>query len=343
MEINDFRIMSPMKYYDNPEPKTTSACQKRLSIIAGDLSKNYIATRKFDGDWGCFIHYSKENNYIRSRSLSKVTGEYGNYTEKLPILTAEMDTWPDNTVLLGELCLAAPNQTANTIGTILRCLPQKAIERQKETPVEVHLFDCLMVNGKDYSTESYINRLNELKNFNSKSFFLPEVYNSCNVEGKSFAEIADSIINSGGEGLVLQLKNNPYLPGTRTAWKTLKLKQTLPHMDLKVIKTLEPTKEYNGLDEGTWQYKIDGQAVTKPYYMGWKNGVVVNFNGTEVSVTSGLTDDDREWLASNDAQEMIKRGALFAEVKAMSVNSQNSLRHPCIVRLRPDYDGAGEF
>lgn len=341
MEINDFKTMSPMKYYDNPEPKTASAAQKRLSIIAGDLSKKYIATRKFDGDWGCFIHYSKGKNYIRSRSMSKVTGEYGNYTDKLPSLTAEMDNWPDNTVLLGELCLAAPNQTANTIGTILRCLPQKAIERQKETPVEVHLFDCLMVDNEDKSTDSYVNRLVQLADFKSKSFFLPEIYN-CEIDNRSYAEIADSIISKGGEGLVLQLKTNPYMPGTRTAWKSLKLKQTLPHMDLKVIDTLAPTKEYNGLDQSTWSYRIDDKAVTKPYYMGWKNGVVVDFNGTEVSVASGLTDDDREWLATAEAQEMIKKGALFAEVKAMSVNSQNSLRHPCLVRLRSDYDGAGE-
>lgn len=340
-DINYFKTMEPMKYYDNPEPKTASAQEKRLSIINGDLSKNYIATRKFDGDWACFIHYEKGHNLIRSRSISKVTGEYGDYTAKLPSLVETMDKYlPDNTCLLGEICLSGANQTANTIGTILRCLPEKAIERQKTTPVEVHIFDLLMYNGKDLTEAPYIERLEVLEaldSFVGDIFYLPEKY----VEG-DFGEIADNIITKGGEGLVLQLKANPYMPGTRTAWKTLKLKQTLPHMDLKVLGTLEPQKAYDGICLDSWQYFEGDVAVTKPYYMHWKNGITVDFNGTKVDVASGLTDADREWLATDEAQEMINKGALYAEIKAMSVNSRDSLRHPALVRLRPDYDGAAE-
>ena len=107
-------------------------------------------------------------------------------------------------------------------------------------------------------------------------------------------------------------------------------------MDLKVVSTIDPNKLYDGDLPETWKFTIDGVAVTKPYYMGWKNGVNVDFNGVTVSVTSGLTDEDREWLATEAAQEMIKNGELFAEVKAMSINSQNSLRHPSLVRLRND-------
>lgn len=161
-------------------------------------------------------------------------------------------------------------------------------------------------------------------------------FSATTVYESDFAFHADEIIAAGGEGLVIQLKSNPYMPGTRSAWKTLKMKQTLPHMDLKVLKVIEPNKIYEGDNPDTWQYKIDGVAVTKPYAMGWKNGVVVDFNGVEVSVTSGLTDEDREWLASSQAATMISNGELFAEVKAMSVNDLGSLRHPALVRLRND-------
>lgn len=342
-DINYFKTMEPMKYYDNPEPKTEGAKKKREAIICGSETKNYIGTRKYDGDWACFIHYNGcDDNLIRSRSISKVTGEYGNYTEKLPTLTKIMRLLPANTCFLGEICLSGENQTANTIGTILRCLPAKAIERQKITPVEVHIFDLLMYAGQDLTTWPYEKRLDYLQNalaiICGEVFFLPKVYKDVD----DFANIADEIISFGGEGLVLQNKTNPYMPGTRTAWKTLKLKQTLPHMDLKVTATLEPQKEYDGICLSNWQYFEGEKAVTKPYYMKWKNGVVVNFNGTSVSVTSGLTDEDREWLASPEAQEMISKGALYAEIKAMSVNSRDSLRHPALVRLRPDYDGAAE-
>jgi ATP-dependent DNA ligase len=341
MFTSDFETMEPMKYYDNPEPKTSSAQEKRFSIIGGDLSKNYVATRKFDGDWGCFIHYKKGCNLIRSRSISKVTGKYGDYTAKLPSLVKIMDEYlPDNTCFLGEICLSGANQTANTIGTILRCLPEKAIERQKTTPIEVHIFDLLMYDGQDLTNIPYINRLKALEFLNpfiGNTFYLPEIY-----EEGNFSEIADNIIAKGGEGLVLQLKTNSYMPGTRTAWKTLKLKQALPHMDLQVIATLEPQKSYDGICLDNWQYFEGDTAVTKPYYMHWKNGITVDFNGTKVDITSGLTDEDREWLSTEEAQNMIKKGGLFAEVKAMSVNSRNSLRHPALVRLRPDYDGAAE-
>lgn len=331
--IDSFKDMEPMRYYDNPMPKTASAAAKRESIISGELSKNYIATRKFDGDWGMFIHYGKGNNLIRSRSISKVTGRYGDYTVKLPALVAEMDKWPDETVMLGELCLAADSkegQTANTIGTILRCLPDKAIERQKTSPVEVHLFDMLMDAGEDLTELGYQRRLIRMCRFPvNKPFIYPIMYVD------NFAEAADKVITRGGEGLVLQLADNPYMPGTRTAWKTLKLKQTLPHLELKVVDTIEPNKEYCGDAAETWNFKLDdGTLVTKPYYMGWKNGVVVDYNGVKVSVTSGLTDDDRAWLASAEAKQMIEKGDLFAEIKAMSENSRASLRHPCLVRLR---------
>ena len=377
MQISDFENMEPMKYYDNPMPKTVSAQQKRLDIISGELSKSYIGTRKFDGDWGCFIHYSRGHNLIRSRAKSKLTGKYGDYTQKLPALTSVMDFWPDNTVILGELCLAAPHQTANTIGTILRCLTDKAIERQKQTPVEVHTFDILRLNGEDLTSLPYEERLNQLNQFQFRpvSCFRRNPFNYPIIFDDNFAQNADEVISTGGEGLVLQLRSNPYRPGTRTAWKTLKLKQTLPHLELKVIDTLEPNKLYEGGCLGTWKYwEVDDimcttlppqmisschrtnggadptwkrqgysyRAITKPYFMHWKNGIVVDYDGVKVSVSSGLTDDDMEWLSTREAAAMIKSGGLYAEVKAMSVNSQNSLRHPCLVQLRPDYDGPAQ-
>lgn len=343
-EFDKYKSMEPMKYYDNPLPKTQGAINKRQSIICGELSKDYIGTVKFDGDWAMFIHYEKGKNLIRSRSISKVTGEYGNYTEKLPALVAEMDKWPDQSVILGEICLSGKDQNANTIGTILRCLPTKAIERQKTTPVEVHIFDILCWSGIETMGKSYELRLELIKTLKEfiQPFYLPIIYKD------SFNVYADEVISNGGEGLVLQRKDNPYMPGTRTAWKTLKLKQALPHMDLKVVDVLEPNKLYEGDNISNWPYwsqdmkNANSQSgdcpVTKPYFMGWKNGIVVDYNGVRVNVASGLTDDDRAWLATNDAKEQIASGNLYAEIKAMSENSQGSLRHPCLVRLRPRED-----
>lgn len=345
-DINDFAMMEPMKYYNNEAPSI-----KRDEMI-NDKDDLYVATEKHDGDWGMFIHYSKGNNLIRSRSISKVTGVYGDYTAKVPHLVAEMDTWPDNTVVLAELCFETYGTNANTVGTILRCLPAKAIERQKDNPLYAYVFDILMYDGQDLTDVGYWFRLVNWANLVAVRYHnaerQPFYFKRTAIfhDGIDFAEAADEIISAGGEGIVIQRKDNPYMPGTRTAWKTLKLKQSLPEMELKVIGTLEPSKLYEGDCPETWQYwyqdmpNANSQAgdfpVTKPYFYGWKNGVTVEYNNTTCDVTSGLTDADREWLATEEAQKMIKNGELYAVVKAMQTNDLGRLRHPYVVRLRND-------
>lgn len=333
--INDFAMMEPMKYYNSEAPSP-----KRSDMI-NDKDDLYVATEKHDGDWGMFIHYSKGNNLIRSRSISKVTGVYGDYTAKVPHLCVEMDNWPDNTVVLAELCFKEYGTNANTVGTILRCLPAKAIERQKTTPLFAFVFDVLMFAGIDLTDMPYEKRIIEYgaevtglvpQDYQAKYFKRTAIFH----DGIDFAEAADEIINAGGEGIVIQRKDNPYMPGTRTAWKTLKLKQSLPEMELKVLGTLEPKKLYEGDLPDTWEYKINGELVTKPYFYGWKNGITVEYNGTTTDVTSGLTDLDREWLATEEAQEMIRNGELYAVVKGMMTNDLGKIRHSYLVRLRND-------
>lgn len=341
--INDFAMMEPMKYYNN----------ETESIKRSDMINNkdglYVATEKHDGDWGMFIHYSKGNNLIRSRSISKVTGVYGDYTAKLPHLCEEMDNWPDNTVVLAEICWDEYGTNANTVGTILRCLPSKAVERQKDKKLSGLIFDLLMFAGEDLTSTPYIDRLEKIDtefnptNINDMNY---HYFKPTQAFFTDFAAAADNIISRGGEGIVIQRKDNPYMPGTRTAWKTLKLKQSLPEMELKVIATINPKMYYEGDCPDTWEYwyqdmpNANSQAgdfpVTKPFFYGWKNGVTVEYNGTTCDVTSGLTDADREWLATKEAAEMIANGELYAVVKAMQTNDLGRLRHPYIVRLRND-------
>ena len=329
-KIEDFAMLAPMKYYNNED--TSNA--KRQDMI-DNKNGEYIATKKNDGDWSMLIHYSKGNNLIRSRSISKVTGVYGDYTAKVPHIVEEMDNWPDNTVVLAELCWDQDGTNANTVGTILRCLPAKAVERQKENKLKAVVFDMLMFANKDLTDFGYYRRFTQWASFidaqDYKYIKLTELFEN------DFAEAADRIIAGGGEGIVIQRKDYVYSPGSRTAWKTLKLKQKLPEMELKVVGTLAPNKLYEGDCPETWEYQIDGELVTKPYYFGWKNGITVELSdGTKCDVASGLTDDDRAWLATEEAAKMIEAGDLYAVVKAMSFNDKGRLRHPSLVRLRND-------
>lgn len=335
-KISDFAMMSPMKYYNN-EAET----QKRLDII-NNKDDMYMATVKKDGDWSMLIHYSKGNNLIRSRSISSVTGVYGDYTAKVPHICDEMDKLPDNTVLLAELCWDEPGTNANTVGTILRCLPAKAVERQKDHKLKALVFDALMIDGEDLTDKGYEQRFDAATRvvywnaFPSTVMYMTQRVH-IDDDHMSFLEWADEVIAHGGEGLVIQRKDNPYMPGTRTAWRTLKLKQSLPEMELKVVGTLEPNKYYDGDFPETWEYRDEeGNLVTKPYFYGWKNGITVEHGDFTTDVASGLTDDDREWLATDEAQQAIVNGELYAVVKAMSFNDKGKLRHAYLVRLRMD-------
>lgn len=363
--IDDFAMMEPMRYYNNDTPS------KKRSDMINNKDDAYMATVKKDGDWAMLIHYSHGHNLIRSRSISKVTGVYGDYTAKLPHICDEMDKLPDETCLLAEICWDEPGTNANTVGTILRCLPAKAVERQKDKKLKALVFDALMINGKDGTDFGYVHRYRATSKllidyvFPSKYMYMTQ---ECKIDEHhaNFLEWADEIIREGGEGLVIQRKDNPYWPGTRPAWKTLKLKQSLPEMELKVLGTLEPNKIYEGdmpdiwkyweFDEVTtnpaakpirimteggpkkeWRYdSFDYRPVTKPYYYGWKNGITVEYNGTTCDVASGLTDVDREWLATPEAAEMIANGELYAVVKGMQTNDKGKLRHGYLVRLRND-------
>lgn len=343
--INDFAMMEPMKYY-NSEIES----QKRSDMI-NNKNDEYIASCKKDGDWSMLIHYHEGENLIRSRSISKVTGAYGDYTAKVPHICELMNRLPNETVLLAELCWDEPNTNANTVGTILRCLPAKAVERQKDKKLKAVIFDCLMVDGEDLTNKPYIERIKRItilcdQYIGLSNLMYPTQFLYLDERHENYLEWADEIISEGGEGLVIQRKDNPYMPGTRTAWKTLKLKQSLPEMELKVVATINPKMYYEGDCPDTWEYwyqdmpNANSQAgdfpVTKPFFYGWKNGVTVEYNRTTCDVTSGLTDADREWLATKEAAEMIANGELYAVVKAMQTNDLGRLRHPYIVRLRND-------
>ena len=110
---------------------TPGAIQKREDMMS-NKDDQFVATRKNDGEWCMLIKGLNGEVLARSRSISKVTGKYGDYTAKIPHIIDEfMGCFPNGTVLLGELCFEDITKTSKDVGTILRCLPPKAVERQK--------------------------------------------------------------------------------------------------------------------------------------------------------------------------------------------------------------------
>lgn len=370
--FNYWKNLEPMKYYDKHREDLSDNLKRKYDAMITNENNEYVATVKNDGEW-CLCAKWDNQYLIRSRSISKVTGEYGDKTAHLPHLMEEMRNWPDNCVVLAEVCWGEYGTVSTDVGTILRCLPQKAVERQKEKKLVAKVFDVLAWNNDVLMQCSYIQRIRKA------TILFPivdGVYFSCTEicpPHLSPAEFADEVIGQGGEGVVIQRKDYVYEPGKRSAWKTLKLKQRLPEMEFKVEASIPATKDYNGKYPDSWPYweierevyypsdndefgnewftpwkeielvenpieeeKSHGWPVTKPYFFGWHMGVRFNYNGVFCDATSGLTDADREWLGTPEAQELIKAGDLYVTVRGMMTASNGAIRHPVIVRLRTD-------
>lgn len=321
-----------MRYYQ-PQKYTS---EKAIAMLENKGGK-YIATQKNDGEWARLIKDMDGNITIQSRTISTVTGEYGIKTNHVPHIVNEANMMlPNGTVLLGELCFADISTTSQKVGTILRCLPEKAVSRQTtdSSKLRFKVFDCLASGGDDITNVDYQTRLTTHAHWyagTSENYYM-ECTNFC---FDNFDEFLYKVLEQGGEGIVIYDKSLPYMPGNAKAWTTLKVKKITEEIELPVIAVIEPILEYGG-NNPVWECNINGVPVTKRFYHGWKNGVVVNLNGTAVRVTSGTTDDDAEWLASDEAAALISEGKLVAVVQCMEITVDGSMRHPRLVRLRTE-------
>lgn len=349
-----FRNMKPMKYYeaglDLPKAKE----------MIDNVDQKYIAMEKRDGEWSRAI-IMEDKVLLQSRSISKVTGDYGDKTEQVPHLIEEMKaSFPAGTVLLGEVAFSDRKTTSKDVGSILRCLPPKAIQRQKENKLWFFAFDLLAYNYEDWSGKPFEERFKKLVEVVYKrNIDWPEGYKIYTVdyltetdEEFSFSDFADKVWAEDGEGLVIIPKYAKYEPGKRTAWRSLKVKKKMGVLELKVVGLIEPNKEYTGTELENWNFWVDEndkrvtrsdilnmryigeiQPVTKPYFYGWKNGVIVEHNGNLVRVTSGLTDKDRKFLSTELAATMVEKGELTAFITGMEA-TPDSIRHPVFIKLK---------
>lgn len=340
--LDYFKNMEPMKYYEG-----NTSTQKAQDMI-NNKDQAYFAMRKYDGEW-CRAIITEDGVLMQSRSVSKITGTYGDKTELVPHITEELkDTWPAGTVLLGELAFDDFESTSKDVGSILRCKVDKALARQKDRKLKFFVFDVLAYNYEVLLDKPFIERFVAYPEYGDATHFEPALNDSG--EGANFMEFADWVWSHGGEGIMIVRNDMKYAPGKRTAWQSLKIKKKLDVLKAKVIGFIEPNKDYEGTELYNWNYFVDEKdnrvgpsellnmtlipgltPVTKPYYFGWKNGVIVEYEGRTVKVTSGMTDYYRELFASKEMAELLEKGELFVEITGMELTS-DSIRHPVFLK-----------
>ena len=333
---NKFKNMAPMKYYE------ANASHPNAEKMIFNENNKFIAMRKYDGEWTRAI-ITEEGVLLQSRSISRVTGTYGDKTLLVPLVVNELSKLPVGTVLLGELAFNDYESTSREVGTITRCKPEKAIQRQSDKKLHFFVFDVLAYDGEillDLPFEGRFAYYNDPKH----SLYVKKAEYWTDVD--SFMPFADEIWAKGGEGIMIVRKDMIYAPGKRTAWLSLKVKKKLGTLEAKIVDFIEPNKNYEGTQLDNWEYFVDKDnnpadilkgidygsltPVTKPYFYGWKNGVVVEYEGRIIKVASGLTDQDRAWFATDRARHLLDSGQLYAKITGMELTS-DSIRHPVFI------------
>ena len=141
----DYFKSAPMKYWNMPTntPLETRRQHLEQMIASGD----YIYSRKYDGNWSRAV-ITKDAAALQTRGISVKTKTYGEVQDKVFFWNDVIKAFSKgDTVILGEIYL--PGGIDKDCGSILRCLTQKALDRQKTTKLQWRIFDVLALDGKD--------------------------------------------------------------------------------------------------------------------------------------------------------------------------------------------------
>lgn len=319
--MEKYLTMKPGKYWTLPKNQK----EKLPQFLTSDA---FYATVKYDGEWSRSV-ITSDSVIMQSRNISTATGDYGLQGPKVPHITDELKEFTD-CVFVGELCYSDISRTSKDVGSIMRSKEGLALTKQREEANRLHykIFDILCYNGEPYEDKPAIERRNKLEEiFNQRTFkYISPATRSDNGE-----KLLQDVLAAGGEGIMLIKKDLPYKQGNKQAWHSIKVKKELKEIEAPVVGLLEAEQFYQGTS--TSEFIIDGKEVTKNFYHGWPAGVIVEMNGKEVSISSGVTDDDKEYLKNKSDDDYV-----VAVFSGMEITENGSVRHPYLIRLRTDLD-----
>lgn len=288
-------MIEPMLIHSSTDEQIRNACS----------SGKYFSQIKKDGALYMFVK-TENYSYLFGRTLSKKTDLLTEKIANVPHIEIALSQLPQNTVILGEIYY--PNKTSKDVVSIMGCLPEKAIERQKNSYGFVHyyVYDILVYAGVNLITAEVSNSLRykilkeifKVHDLDKQNNFieLAEVW-----EDNIYEKIGD-VLSAGEEGMVLKLKDGIYQPGKRPM-DNLKVKK-IDYIDAVIIGFGFPAIEYYGKDLTNWEYWIDPSnndykeyknitlhpvgrhyekyltdkehymPVTRPFYRGWWNSKI---------------------------------------------------------------------
>ena len=151
-----------MKYWSFPASYTNE--KKKTEAKNAIFSGKYLGALKVDGYYQRLVKDEDGNCFMIARSKN-VKGEATNKYEWVPQLHKFMQDLPNGTVLLSE-CYLEGDEGSQKITSLLGCLKDKCIERQKANKwLKFYIFDVCALDGVNFDKTPIIQRieiLNEL-------------------------------------------------------------------------------------------------------------------------------------------------------------------------------------
>ena len=349
------------KYWAPTSSMSAETRRQHLEQMAA--SGNYLWAEKFDGNFARGV-ITSERSALQTRGISRVTGTYSELQEKVFFWNSVINAFQrGDTVILGELYL--PGGIDRDVGSISRCLPEKARARQKEHKLEWRIFDILVLDGIDMINSPIEERVS----------YIPEVVKRINnplVQGieyhemtENFFEKLNEIFARKGEGAVCYKKGVSYTPGKRSsAWTTMKVKQEITSdIDALITSCEKPTRVYTGKEMPTWlywqntrtgelitgeyfgEYQLGGayEPVTKNFFYNLPGAIYTsvydkNHNLVPLCKVAGLTDEMKESLRDNFDEwylcPITLGGMMVSDASADTSGIGISIRHPYIKSIR---------
>ena len=325
--------------------------EKRRRIVHDAIfSGDYIGALKVDGYYQRLLKDEDGNCFMIARSRD-VHGDIVNKIEWLPHMKEWWDSLPNGTCLLAE-CYWPGNEGSKNITTILGCLKEKAIQRQKDHPLHFYIFDVMAYSGCNCDKMGYERRMRAVQEL-SQTYQSPYVEWAQYYEGQELWSHLQDYLAEGREGMVIMRKDAPVYFKRTPAKVSIKVKKELQDtIDVVIIGANAPTREYGGKEITTWRYwedEVSGEKLCGEYYKDYSDGKPISpvtkayFNGWAGSLRIGMRKDDKVvevGSLSGITEEVLSNWKEYvgkvAEITAMQIMDTGGLRHPKFLSWRPD-------